>query len=63
VEHAFEDVIRAESECMAANIDENDHTVFSCQDLQFELELLVQAIVKRTSFLDNQVCLLALSLL
>jgi hypothetical protein len=52
----FNKVVDAEAECLAANIDENDHTVFTCADLQFELELIEQAIVKKISFLENQVC-------
>lgn len=46
---------RAEEECEAANIDENDHTVFTAQDLEFELELVQQSIAKKLSFIDNQV--------
>ena len=45
----------AEAECTAANVEENDYTVFSCQDLEFELELLVQSIAKKIAFIDNQV--------
>ncbi|KAF8625928.1 hypothetical protein AX17_006654 [Amanita inopinata Kibby_2008] len=45
----------AEAECTAANVEENDHTVFTCQDLEFELELLVQSIAKKISFIDNQI--------
>jgi cofilin len=48
-------VAAAEAECMAANIEENDYTVFTWQDLEFELELLVQNIAKKISFIDNQV--------
>ena len=44
---------------MAANVEENDYTVFTWQDLEFELELLVQNIAKKISFIDNQVCLSA----
>lgn len=55
VSQAFDNVVRAESECAAANIDENDYTVFTCQDLEFELHLLEQAIAKKTSFLENQI--------
>jgi hypothetical protein len=51
----FDKLVGVEKECMSANIDENDHTVFACPDLQFELELLEQAIVKKISFLENQV--------
>ncbi|KZT67258.1 actinin-like protein [Daedalea quercina L-15889] len=48
-------VTRAEDECKAANVDENDYTVFTCQDLEFELELLEQSITKKLAFIDNQV--------
>jgi hypothetical protein len=44
----------AEAECVAAKVEENDYTVFSCQDLEFELELVVQSIAKKISFIDNQ---------
>jgi hypothetical protein len=55
VVEAFEGVLAAEVECNAANIEENDHTVFTSPDLQFELELLEQAIAKKMAFLENQV--------
>lgn len=50
------EVARAEDDCKAANVDENDYTVFTCQDLEFELELLEQSITKKIAFIDNQVC-------
>ncbi|KAK0188120.1 actinin-like protein [Armillaria mellea] len=49
------DVASAEAECAAANVEENDYTVFTCQDLEFELELLVQSIAKKIAFIDNQI--------
>ena len=49
----------AEAECNAANVEENDHTVFTYQDLEFELELVVQSIVKKIAFIDNQVRLIS----
>ncbi|KAJ3731291.1 actinin-like protein [Lentinula guzmanii] len=48
-------VAAAEAECNAANIEENDYTIFTCQDLEFELELLVQSISKKIAFIDNQI--------
>lgn len=48
-------VAQAEAECNAANVEENDYTVFSCQDLEFELELVVHSITKKITFIDNQV--------
>ena len=49
-------VSRAEEECVAANVEENDYTVFTGEDLAFELELVVQAGGKKIAFIDNQVC-------
>jgi len=48
-------VASAEAECLAANVEENDYTVFTCQDLEFELELVRQSIAKKIAFTDNQV--------
>ncbi|EGO24049.1 hypothetical protein SERLADRAFT_470713 [Serpula lacrymans var. lacrymans S7.9] len=52
---ALVDVANAESACIAANVEENDYTVFTCSDLEFELELLTQSIAKKISFIDNQI--------
>jgi chromosome segregation ATPase len=51
---ALSTVEAAEAECVAAKVEENDYTVFTCQDLEFELELVVQSIAKKISFIDNQ---------
>lgn len=53
--HRLSLVSSAENECLAANVEENDYTVFTCQDLEFELELVTQCIAKKISFIDNQV--------
>jgi chromosome segregation ATPase len=52
----------AEAECVAAKVEENDYTVFTCQDLEFELELVVQSIAKKIAFIDNQACLAYLAM-
>ncbi|KAJ6585261.1 actinin-like protein [Mycena capillaripes] len=52
---ALRQVAAAEAECNAANVEENDYTVFTCQDLEFELELVVQSIAKKIAFIDNQI--------
>jgi hypothetical protein len=52
---ALKTVENAEAECNAAKVEENDYTVFTCQDLEFELELVVQGIAKKSAFIDNQV--------
>jgi len=48
-------VAAAEAECNSANVEENDYTVFTCQDLAFELELVVQSVAKKIAFIDNQI--------
>lgn len=48
-------VAEAEAECMNANVEENDYTVFTWQDLEFEMGLLIQNIAKKIAFIDNQV--------
>ncbi|KAF9468633.1 calponin homology domain-containing protein, partial [Collybia nuda] len=49
------EVAVAEAECNAANVEENDYTVFTCQDLEFELELVTQSVAKKIAFIDNQI--------
>ncbi|KAH8114728.1 actin cross-linking [Phellopilus nigrolimitatus] len=55
----FDDLLsavkRVEEECLAANVDENDYTVFTSQDLEFELGLVRQSITKKSKFIDNQI--------
>ncbi|RDX53548.1 actinin-like protein [Lentinus brumalis] len=48
-------VAAADEECRAANVDENDYTVFTMEDLRFELELVTQSISKKIAFIDNQI--------
>ncbi|KAG1745881.1 uncharacterized protein EDB91DRAFT_1119273 [Suillus paluster] len=48
-------VAKAEQDCAVANVEENDYTVFTCQDLEFELGLVTQSIAKKISFIDNQI--------
>ncbi|KAF7364966.1 putative actin cross-linking [Mycena venus] len=55
ISDALRQVAAAEAECNAANVEENDYTVFTCQDLEFELELVVQSIAKKIAFIDNQI--------
>ncbi|PVF98471.1 hypothetical protein CPB86DRAFT_806806 [Serendipita vermifera] len=51
----LEALAAAEKDCLDANVEENDYTIFSRQDLEFELELVQQAIAKRTLFIENQI--------
>lgn len=55
LQEALLELATAEDDCQAANVDENDYTVFTYQDLEFEHELLVQSLSKKIAFIDNQV--------
>ncbi|CAB4385037.1 unnamed protein product [Rhizophagus irregularis] len=44
-----------DAQCREANIEENDYTVFSVDDLRFELELVKQSVNKKSSFIENQI--------
>ncbi|KAF9517196.1 hypothetical protein BS47DRAFT_1371436 [Hydnum rufescens UP504] len=48
-------VAAIEDEVQAANIEENDHTVYTYQDLDFELRLVQQTVVKKIKFIENQI--------
>ncbi|KAH9924294.1 actinin-like protein [Epithele typhae] len=48
-------VVEADAECQAAKVDENDYTVFTVEDLRFELELVSQSVSKKIAFVDNQI--------
>ena len=52
----LDEISKAEQHCNDANVDENDYTVFTFQDLQFEFELVRQALAKKNLFIENQVC-------
>jgi hypothetical protein len=41
-------------ECLDANIEENDFTVISYEDLEYEIELLAGSLRKKLSFIDNR---------
>ncbi|KAI8341476.1 calponin homology domain-containing protein [Chlamydoabsidia padenii] len=41
--------------CIDANTEENDYTVYSVEDLTFGLDLLQQAIQKKNAFIQNQI--------
>jgi hypothetical protein len=44
-----------DQDCVDANTEENDYTVYSVEDLTFGLDLLQQAIQKKNAFIQNQV--------
>lgn len=55
LEKILEQVRLLDQDCIDANTEENDYTVYSVEDLTFGLDLLQQAIQKKNAFIQNQV--------
>jgi Ca2+-binding EF-hand superfamily protein len=54
---SFAGVKDADAQCVAAGIDETDRddTVYSVDDLEFDLELVNSAVTKKAQFIENQI--------
>lgn len=48
-------IARLSQDCEEANIEENDHTVHSYDDLEYEYGLAKESVTKKLGFLENQV--------
>ncbi|RUS15386.1 hypothetical protein BC937DRAFT_92529 [Endogone sp. FLAS-F59071] len=42
-------------QCVAANVEENDYTIYTVDDLSFDLKLVQQAVQKKSGFIENQI--------
>ncbi|CAO3610478.1 unnamed protein product [Cunninghamella echinulata] len=51
----LEKVQELDQTCKEANIEENDYTVYSVEDLTFGLDLIKQALQKKNGFIQNQI--------
>ncbi|CAO3592885.1 unnamed protein product [Absidia cylindrospora] len=51
----LEKVKLLDQDCIDANTEENDYTVYSVEDLTFGLDLLQQALQKKNAFIENQI--------
>lgn len=54
-ESQLKDLEELDLACREANVEENDHTVFTLDDLVFELELITTSVFKKAAFIENQV--------
>ncbi|KAL9093199.1 MAG: hypothetical protein Q9159_000376 [Coniocarpon cinnabarinum] len=50
----IEEVNRINRQCEEANIEENDFTTYSYDELEYELDLVKSAVSKKLAFLENQ---------
>lgn len=53
-------VRQAEQDCLEANVEENDYTVYTADDLEFETEEVRKSAARKIAFVENQVKLLFL---
>ncbi|KAF9188664.1 hypothetical protein BGZ51_000403 [Haplosporangium sp. Z 767] len=51
----LERIQRLDDQCVEANIEENDYTIYSADDLSFDFGLLEQAMQKKSAFISNQI--------
>ena len=42
-------------DCLDALIEDNEFTIYSLEDLQFDLSLVIQSVTKKISFIENQI--------
>lgn len=58
--HLNNKIPEADQKCQEAKVEENDYTVLTFDDLEYELGLAEGNIRKKIAFVDNQVCYPAL---
>ncbi|CAN6622743.1 hypothetical protein TRVA0_009S00782 [Trichomonascus vanleenenianus] len=51
----LKDLKTLDEQCRQANVEENDHTVYSYEELEYELGLAKQSVVKKLAFIENQI--------
>ncbi|ANB13948.1 hypothetical protein AWJ20_4900 [Sugiyamaella lignohabitans] len=49
------DLKKLDDQCLEANVEENDYTVYSLNELEYELGLAKQSVVKKLAFIENQI--------
>lgn len=55
LEERLKEICAADQECLEANIEENDDTIYSYEDLQYDLDLTKHALNKKLIFIENQI--------
>lgn len=44
-----------DAQCIEASIEDNEYTIYTVEDLSFEYDLLVEGLVKKSAFIENQI--------
>jgi hypothetical protein len=55
LENILADLKALDAKCEEANVEENDYTIYSCHELEYELEMAKQSVVKKLAFIENQI--------
>jgi hypothetical protein len=50
-----DEILAVDRSCLEAKVEENDYTVLTFDDLEYELELAESNIRKKIAFVENQV--------
>lgn len=54
LEDDLDPIVDADEKCQEANLEENDYTSYSLDDLKFDMDLTRLQLTKRLTFIDNQ---------
>ncbi|CEP20191.1 hypothetical protein [Parasitella parasitica] len=54
LQDSLEIIYNLDQQCIEANTEENDYTVYSLEDLSFGLDLVKEAVQKKSAFIQNQ---------
>ncbi|KAG1151928.1 hypothetical protein G6F37_005001 [Rhizopus arrhizus] len=55
LQYSLDIIQMLDQECIEANTEENDYTVYSFEDLRFGLDLVKEAVQKKSAFIQNQI--------
>ncbi|KAI8636991.1 actinin-like protein [Parasitella parasitica] len=55
LQESFETIYSLDQQCIDANTEENDYTVYSLEDLSFGLDLVKEAVQQKSAFIQNQI--------
>lgn len=55
LETKLKDMAILEQECIDANVEDNEYTIFSAEDLRFYLDTIKEGLTKKLAFVENQI--------
>lgn len=55
LQYVLAELLGASDACLAANIEENDYTIYSYEDMEYEFRLARDSIQRKHKFIENQI--------